>query len=273
MPDLRRLLFDSLFASQADLARAIVAIDDSPYDNERALASFISQVVTGSKRCPKILRDLIVAAAEGSAQTSGDPQHRADLEALRIELIESDEGAQVEQLLHRQARAEMVVIVRGEPNEVRRHPRAGDFQRVMCEALLNDASATRYLFVMDVTDDRAIDEQWESTLAAFSEAAEVDSPAERLAELNEAGRIRVLGVEPHICSVPVVAFDPHLRGGWCDVYFWDWIVEDGRAQDSILKFSSELRSRWVHGFFRGFLETQTETENERKFSASKSNST
>jgi hypothetical protein len=267
---LRRILLEAdenqakpLFSTQVELARAIRSLDEGAYPSERGLSSFLGQIITGGRSCPRPLALLLMRAAVDAARQSRGAAGALEVEALlKAALFQKEGGSDVDELLARQVGAELVVIVNPEPQEVRRHPRAADFQKAMCQSLHPGTGEPtgRYMFVLAQGDDDAIAEHWKRTREAFLAALKDENPDATeaevetlIAKLDAADCLMLVGVPPFACAIPTVAFDPHLRGGWCDVLVWDSYIQDGEPIDKIVRFSPELRMRWVRDFYRGFL--------------------
>ena len=285
---LRRILLEpdgaggaALFSSQLEIARAVAALEDGKHYKERALSSFLGQIFNGARSCPRPLASLIARAAAEAADVVRGAAGAQEVEArIRAALALQDGASEVDNLLAKQISAELVVIVRSESQEVRRHPRMADFQQAMCRSLR--AKTGRYVFAMADNNEDAIAAHWRETLDAFQTCLLQDPPdiesdndldfaKTELQKLDDEDRIVVLAIPAHSCVIPVVAFDPHTFGGWCEVYIWDSYMTEGRPVDQILKLNDEIRIMWAKEFYRSYLREHF-NNCRRKFSDIASNS-
>lgn len=263
MTSLDQILIPTVFRSQADLARAVLGIESSAYTSQRALSSFLSQIVGGSRPCPPNLARLIIEATK--AQHGITEKTLSDLKQALGQADDDD----ISQLLQRQLKAEEVVIIRREPLDLQRHPRLDEFQNCMWDALVGPdckkvtQPTSKYRFVMDRPE--VAKQHWThlakglSTYLVKNACDTMYEPTSVLISLNGQGEgaLQISHASADKCVLPLVAFDPERMGkGYLDVFFWESFVKEGEPADHIVRFDYELKNEWFEFIYTASLKEQ-----------------
>ena len=261
---LKQMLFNplegkhgSLFSSQRELAQRVAALPNSSYDvgEEKALTSFINQIVNGKRRCPVALAYALRDAASAAAKAAGwSPQEIESLgrALMNLALVGDETEDKVSQLLEKQSDAEKVVIVNPFPVEDRGHPRSAEFQETMFQGILRDRPIS-YTFVLDEDRPTIAARFWAKTrdaLKQFLLSSNTElNPGTILSNVNSKGILRIKMVARDLCIIPLVAFDPH-NIDLCQAFVWDyWMDTNAQETNNVAHLSDPICQKWIRDFY------------------------
>src|ERR1044072_6302933 len=219
-----------LFKSQAEIAKLIVNIPESDYDDEMNLRSFLNQVLIGKRRCNEKLADCIVAVASEklantkqrdrvkktilqAIQTHNDTvqqyQARYPGEVTRQEIFERMSAIQRE--------AETVFIINMKPLELvpkSINPKQQDLTKYTIQAMFEGKQ-----HVFCVPDKSIAILLWKAFYKEILEchAAGEDEADRKLAKLEQDGVLTVYKIDHRTCVHSTVVYNsgfPERASGW-----------------------------------------------------------